>query len=74
MLHIKYFRSSPDILPCVSKTSSTQFSKEWVHVGYLFVSFGTINITSLGLKVNALSINLFARDALTPKGGLSPII
>jgi len=41
---------------------------------YLLVSFGTISTTSLGLKDNALSINLFARLALTPNGGLSPII
>jgi hypothetical protein len=41
---------------------------------YLLVSFGTISTMSLGLKDNALSINLFARAALTPKGGLSPII
>lgn len=33
-----------------------------------------MRIRSFGLKLSALSMNLLARAALTPKGGLSPII
>jgi hypothetical protein len=41
---------------------------------YLSVSLGTISIMSFGLKVSALLMNLFARIAFNPKGGLRPMI
>lgn len=41
---------------------------------YLSVSSGTMRIRSFGLKERALSMNLLAKDALTPKGGFSPMI
>lgn len=41
---------------------------------YLSVSLGTISIMSFGLKVSALSMNLFARIAFNPNGGLRPMI
>lgn len=41
---------------------------------YLSVTFGTMRIRSFGLKLRALSINRFAWNAWTPKGGFSPTI
>lgn len=41
---------------------------------YLLVSCGTIRTISLGLNFRAWLMNLLARDALTPKGGFSPMI
>lgn len=41
---------------------------------YLSVSEGTIRIRSFGLNSRALSMNLFAKAALTPNGGFSPMI
>jgi hypothetical protein len=41
---------------------------------YLSVSLGTIRIISFGLKLRALLMNWFAREALNPKGGFSPMI
>ena len=41
--------------------------------GNLSVSLGTMSIISFGLKVRALLMNWFAREALTPKGGFNPM-
>jgi len=47
-----------------------QKDREW---GNLSVSLGTMSIISFGLKVRALLMNWFAREALTPKGGFNPM-